>query len=362
MEKMNIKWNYTNKIVNDLLKINRAKEVVDLLELPVSIEEEIKNESIAKRVHYSTKIEGNNLNLNEVKEVIENKKESHERNVLEVRNYYNALMYLNKEAENNNTITEDLILKVHNLVSGKHLAYKNSYRKEQNIVADSVTGTIVYIPPEAKDVEFLMKQMIKEFNSKDREDIPIPIKAGILAYECVTIHPFWDGNGRLSRLLATYILKAYNYDLKGFYVMEEFYDKNIDEYYNSLQMGLHHNFYFGRNEADITEWLEYFISTMANTFEVVGNRVKEIYKSSKEEINILDILDKRERWIANYIITNNKIKAKDIANHFKINLDTANNWIKRWMENGFLTRYDNKQIRNVDYILSQKYFKKINRK
>ncbi len=253
MERMNIKWNYTNKIVNDLLKINQAKELVDLLELPVSIEEEIKKESIAKRVHYSTKIEGNNLNLNEVKEVIENNKESHERKVLEVRNYYNALTYLNKEAENNNTITEDLILKVHNLVFGKHLTYKNSYRKDQNVVADSLTGTIVYMPPEAKDVANLIKQMIKEFNSRDSKDIPIPIKAGILAYEFVTIHPFWNGNGRCSRLLATYILKAYHYDLKGFYVMEEFYDKNIDEYYNSLQMGLHHNFYFGRNEADITE-------------------------------------------------------------------------------------------------------------
>ena len=302
MEKMNVKWNYTNKIVNDLIKINREKEVVDLLELPVSIEEEIKKESIAKRVHYSTKIEGNNLNLSDVKEILESNKESHERNVLEVRNYYNALMYLNKEAENNKTITEDLIFKVHNLVSGKHLTYKNSYRKDQNVVADSVTGAIVYMPPEAKDVENLIKQMIEEFNSKDREDIPIPIKAGILAYEFVTIHPFWDGNGRCSRLLATYLLKAYNYDLKVFYVMEEFYDKNIDEYYNSLQMGLHHNFYFGRNEADITKWLEYFISIMANTFETVGNRIKEIYRNSRKEMNIIDTLDKRERWVANYII------------------------------------------------------------
>jgi len=356
---MNIKWNYTNKMVNDLLIINQAKEVVDLLELPISIEEEIKKESIVKRVHYSTKIEGNNLNLNEVKEAIENNKSSHERNVLEVRNYYNALIYLNKEAENSNVITEDLIFKVHNLVSGKHLTYKNSYRKAQNVVADSITGTIVYMPPEASDVEILIKQMIKEFNSKDSKDIPIPIKAGILAYEFATIHPFWDGNGRCSRLLATYILKAYNYDLKGFYVMEEFYDKNIVEYYNSLQMGLHHNFYFGRNEADITEWLEYFISTMANTFEAVGNRVKEIYKNSKEEINIMDTLDKRERWIANYIITNNKVKAKDIANHFKINLDTANNWIKKWIEKEFLVRYDNEQIRNIDYVLTEKYFKNL---
>ena len=222
MEKMNLKWNYTNKLVNNLLKINQAKEVVDLLEIPLSIEEEIKKDSIVKRVHYSTKIEGNNLDLNEVKSVIENKKDSHERNVLEVRNYYDALMYLNKEAENSKTITEGLIFKVHNLVSGKHLTYKNSYRENQNVVADSASGTIVYMPPEAKDVPSLMKQMIKEFNSKDTKDIPIPIKAGILAYEFVTIHPFWDGNGRCSRLLATYILKAYNYDLKGFYVLEEF--------------------------------------------------------------------------------------------------------------------------------------------
>ena len=356
MEKFNLKWNYTNKLVNDLLKINRAKEVVDLLELPVSIEEEIKKETIAKRVHYSTKIEGNKLKLNEVKEVIENNKESHERNVLEVRNYFNALMYLNKESENNNTITEDLILKAHNLVSGKHLTYKNSFRDDQNVVKDSETGTIVYMPPEAKDIKNLINQMIKEFNGKNTNDIPIPIKAGIVAYEFVTIHPFWDGNGRLSRLLATYILKAYGYDLKGFYVVEEFYDKNIDDYYNSLQMGLHHNFYFGRKDADITEWLEYFIGTMANTFEAVGERVKEIYKNSKEEMNIIDTLDKRERWVANYIITNNKIKAKDIANHFKINIDTANNWIKKWIEKEFLQRIDDKQIKNIDYVLTKKYY------
>ena len=359
LEKMNIKWNYTNKIVNDLLKINRAREIVDLLEIPVSVEEEIKKETIAKRVHYSTKIEGNSLDLNTVKKIIENTNNSHERNALEVRNYYNALMYLNKEADTNNSITEDLIFKVHNLVIGKNLNAKATYRDGQNIVEDSLTKQIVYMPPEAKDIKALINQMIKEFDNKTSKDIPIPIKAGIIEYEFVTIHPFWDGNGRTSRLLANYILKAYGYDLKGFYVMEEFYDKNINDYYNSLQMGLHHNFYFGRKDADITEWLEYFISTMANTFEAVGNRVKEIYLNSKEEVNILDTLDKRERWIANYILNNGKIKAKDIASHFKISLNTANNWIKEWLENGFLVRENDKQIRNVDYILTKKYQEKI---
>lgn len=357
---MNITWKYTNKIVNDLIKINNVKEIVDLLELPIFIEEEIKKETLIKRVHYSTKIEGNNLNLNEVKNIIENKnKSSHERNALEVRNYYNALIYLNEKAENDNTITEELIKEIHNLVSGKHLNYKCKYRDGQNVVTNSTTGRIVYMPPEAKDVKILIREMIDKFNSEEMKDIPLPIKAAIIAYEFVTIHPFWDGNGRTSRLLATYILKSNGYDLKGFYVMEEFYDKNINDYYNSLQMGLHHNFYFGRCDADITEWLEYFMGIMSTTFELVGNKVKEIYKSTKDEINIIDTLDKRERWIVNYIITNKKIKAKDIANHFKINVDTANNWIKKWIEKEFLMRYDSKQIRNVDYILTPKYYKKL---
>jgi len=81
----------------------------------------------------------------------------------------------------------------------------------------------------------------------------------------------------------------------------------------------------------------------------------ELPVSIEEEINIIDSLDKRERWVANFIINNGKIKAKDIANHFKINLDTANNWIKKWIEKEFLIRYDDKQIRSVDYVLTKKY-------
>ena len=346
MEKMNIKWNYTNKIVNDLLKINRAREIVDLLEIPVSVEEEIKKETIAKRVHYSTKIEGNSLDLNTVKKIIENTNNSHERNVLEVRNYYNALMYLNKEADTNNSITEDLIFKVHNLIIGKNLNAKATYRDGQNIVEDSLTKQIVYMPPEAKDIKALINQMIKEFDNKTSKDIPIPIKAGIIEYEFVTIHPFWDGNGRTSRLLANYILKAYGYDLKGFYVMEEFYDKNINDYYNSLQMGLHHNFYFGRKDADITEWLEYFISTMANTFEAVGNRVKEIYLNSKEEferlvtendMEELEILDQYDLVIdllstatclpQKYSLENNKARFEEAEWAKSIDYLTSTAWV-----------------------------------
>lgn len=60
--------------------------------------------------------------------------------------------------------------------------------------------------------------------------------------------------------------------------------------------------------------------------------------------NIIDTLDKSERWVANY---------------FKINIDTANNCVKKWIEKDFLKRLDDKQIRNVGYILTEKYLKNL---
>ena len=104
-------------------------------------------------------------------------------------------MFLSVESEFNDSMTEDLVLKVHNLVVGKSLTFKNNYRKSQNVVADSISGNIVYMPPEAKDVSILMKQIIREFNSSKFKDIPIPIRAVIFAYEIVTIHPFMEPNG-----------------------------------------------------------------------------------------------------------------------------------------------------------------------
>lgn len=48
-----------------------------------------------------------------------------------------------------------------------------------------------------------------------------------------------------------------------------------------------------------------------------------------------------------------------MANQFKINIDTANNWVKKWIGKEFLQRFDDKQIRNVDYVLTPKYYNEL---
>ena len=47
--------------------------------------------------------------------------------------------------------------------------------------------------------------------------------------------------------------------LKGFFSIEEQFDRDLSGYYDALQMNLHHNYYFGRNDPDLTPWLEFFL-------------------------------------------------------------------------------------------------------
>ena len=244
MNSYNPKWNYSNKIVLSLMKIQSAKDIVSLLELPIDIEERLKKESVFKTVHYSTKIEGNNLSLEEVKEVIESRTHSDKKDIQEVKNYYNALVYLDKKGESKSKITTDFIRELHFIIDNRGQAgrvKKTQFRDGQNVVRDSSSGAIAYLPPESKDVEPLINSLVEWINKNLGKGIPSSILSAISAYQLLTIHPYWDGNGRTARALATYILKISNFDLKGFYSMEEFYDRDIVKYYDSIQMGLQEN-------------------------------------------------------------------------------------------------------------------------
>lgn len=93
--------------------------------------------------------------------------------------------------------------------------------------------------------------------------------AAIAHYQFVTIQPYYDGNGRTARILTTLILHQGGYDLKGIYNLEEYYYQHLQDYYNALAVEPSHNYYMGRAEADITIWIEFFVSGMLYSFQSV---------------------------------------------------------------------------------------------
>ncbi len=242
----------TSRIAQLLMRMELLrKEIIDLPLTP-SVLVSLRETARINSIHYSTKIEGNRLTTQEVEKVLyfQERIEGKERDEKEVLGYYASLKFMSEVINEKVAISESLIAKLHGLImgGGKQNCKPSPYRDGQNVIKDSVTRKIVYLPPEAHDVPQLMHDVVAWVREAEQEGLPAPLIAGIAHYQYVTIHPYYDGNGRTARLLASYCMQKGGYDLKGLYSLEEYYAQNLGAYYEALTVGPH-NYYLGR--ADV---------------------------------------------------------------------------------------------------------------
>jgi Fic family protein len=193
--------------------------------------------------------------------------EGRERDIQEVINYRNVIRYLDyvgKGEVSKGNITEEILKKIHALTVEKILVSDQcgKFRKVQVVVKNSQTGDITFRPPPAIEVPFQIEAFLKWLNSVHKDDLHPVLKAGIVHYELVRIHPFVDGNGRMARAAATLVLFLEDYDIKKFFSLEEYYDKDASHYYEALKSA---------SSGDLARWLEYFTQGLA----IELTRIKE---------------------------------------------------------------------------------------
>jgi cell filamentation protein, protein adenylyltransferase len=254
------RYELTLAMARSLMEIEAARAVVEQIPLPPAVQSELRRQARVRSTHYSTRIEGNRLTLAEAEKVVEGRKvqlHGRERDAGEVRSYWKALLRVEEWAARGDDLNEETIRRLHALVEGR--SRSSSYRDGQNVIRDSETGALVYLPPEAKDVPALMSGLVAWVRQAREERLPPPLIAGLAHYQFVTIHPYYDGNGRTARLLATFLLHRDGYGLNGLYSLEERHARDLAAYYGSLAVHPHHNYYEGRDRADVTGWLEYFL-------------------------------------------------------------------------------------------------------
>ena len=255
------------------MRIEAARQAVQDLPITPSVLATLRATSRLFSTHYSTMIEGNLLTPEQVGKVIGEHQHfpGRERDEKEVLGYYTALAKVELIAAKGNR-GDGIAHPTPPRLGGRgwrKTGKPTPYREGQNVIRDSQSRGIVYMPPEASDVPQLMHELAAWIEAPEPEGLPCPLVAGIAHYQFATIHPYYDGNGRTARLLTTLILHLGGYDLKGLYSLEEYYARNLGEYYEALAIGSSHNYYHGRAEADITRWLEYFCEGVAESFENV---------------------------------------------------------------------------------------------
>jgi Fic family protein len=336
---MNLRYTFTSAIVRELMQIEAARQAVQLTVLPPAVAEALRQNARLRATHYSTRIEGNRLTLAEAEQAVLQGRRfpSRERDVREVQNYYRALQQVEAWAASGAAISEELIRKLHALVFIGARARPSPYRDGQNVIREAATGAIVYLPPQAADVPHLMADLIAWIAAAERDELPAPVIAGLAHYQFVTVHPFFDGNGRTARALATLILYKHGYDLGRFYSLEEVYAVDLPAYYAALQAHPHHNYYEGRAEADLTGWLAYFLGTMAAVF---GSVAAEVRARGGDALNVepaeLLRLDRRARLALGLFTHQETITAAEVSRALGLSPRATRDLLVAWVTEGWL--------------------------
>lgn len=269
-------YNITNKILNNISKIEASEEVIRHSPLLPLWEKQFKEDAIVRSAYHGTHIEGNKLHMEEAKDILLGKEIiARPRDIQEVINYRKVIDFIDEEAAKKiDKITESLIKKLHRIVVHKILAEDQAgeYRTKQVIIRNSQTGEVTFRPPPAIEVQFLMREFTYWLNRQEKDSIHPVLKAGIVHHELVRIHPFIDGNGRIARTMATLILLLGGYDIRRFFSLEEYYDRDALTYYTNLQKA---------SSGDLSSWLEYFTLGATIEFERVKEKILKLSKDVK---------------------------------------------------------------------------------
>lgn len=285
----------TNKIVRNIGAIDAAKEIIEHAPLLPYWEKKFQEEAILRTTHYGTHIEGNELSITQVQKVIDGERVvARDRDVQEVINYRKVIEEMTKDSDE--SLDEKFVFKLHKTVVHNVLDDENAgkYRNKEVVIRNSITGEVSFRPPKAIEVPWQMKDLLL-FVKNEKEMHPV-LKAGVVHYEFVRIHPFLDGNGRVGRALSTYVLFKEGYDIRQFFSLEEHFDRDPVAYYTALQS-------VQKNKGDLTDWVSYFTEVMAAELAKIKEQIDNISIDSKlkKKLGGPVMLSERQLKVIEYI-------------------------------------------------------------
>ena len=348
-----IKVKLDNGILNSIIEIEKNKNSLDLVKIPINLSNKFRKNTKKRSSYASNKIEGNPLTYEQADAAIEAKNRHFLKPEQEIRNYYLALELLEKKLENKEPLSLKLLLEVQKQICEGEPKEKIGLRGAMPpgvlFAVWNDDGTPAYIPPEYSEIPTLLDELFKYVN--DSDDHPL-IKAAVIHYQLVTIHPFEDGNGRTARIISSYYLSLNGYGFKNVGSLEEYMSYNIDEYYDSLQMGLPILYYDGRNNPPHGEiWIKYYLKI----FSLYASKVLSIAieESNDNKQERLSHLSKKAKDFLNYLDKNNVLSFTpiELANKLKVTNRTIINWCSELVNNGYLRPVIvNKRIRHYELI------------
>ncbi len=274
---------------------------------------ELRSIATIQSIGSSTRIEGATLSNAEVESLMKITKITSfkTRDEQEVAGYYEALeLILDQYAYIELSISN--IKSLHNQLlkhSDKDEKHKGEFKKFTNkVVATYPDGTqrVIFNTTEPLLVDKEMNEMVDWGNRElPNPDFHSLFVIATIVYEFLSIHPFQDGNGRLSRLLTSLLLLREGYDFVQYISFENIIEQKKTAYYRALISGQQNR---GTEKEIIGDWLSFFLSSL----EELIQKLEEKYT---RYLKIGGYLNERQRKLLELIKEKGILRMSDITEY-----------------------------------------------
>ena len=328
---MNQKLEFTGSVFQHIMKllsvIDRFKGSWEAVELKHSKHlKELRKIATIESIGSSTRIEGATLTDKEIEKLLKSVKITKltTREQQEVVVYYETLQII---LDNYSEIglSERYIHQLHGILlkhSGKDQSHKGKYKSLSNqVVANYPDGTkrTIFRTTEpamtAKEMEELLTWAKERFKEADMH--PVMITAAFV-YEFLSIHPYQDGNGRLSRLLTTLLLMQQGYEFVQYVSFEHIIEERKEEYFRALMEGQKNRY---KKTEKIDKWVLFFLDCLVTLIRRLEAKY-EIYSKLKKDLN------ERQKAVLEFLKKEKKVRMSEVEEAFK---DHSRNTLKKDM-------------------------------
>lgn len=301
--KINIDWQLIG-LISEIDRFDASWSSIERVEKQNL--KQLKSIATVRSVGASTRIEGSKLTDHEVdlllKNININKLE--DRDSQEVLGYFDSLDLISETYQDIQISVGD-IKNLHNILmkhSVKDTWHKGDYKQHSNAVEARYPDGRSYIAFQTTEpgfpTEAAMAQLINWYHQE--KSIHPLVKCALFVYEFLSIHPFQDGNGRLSRLLSALLLLKNNYKWIQYVSFEHEIENRKAEYYKVLR-----SCQAQRPDENVSDWVNFFFDALKNIQIQLAEKLR-LHKTDEQ-------LLPREKLILNYIQNHPGCKSGAIA-------------------------------------------------